>query len=247
VWAFFGNAAFLQTIAVPAYGSNAPLWSLAYEAWYYALAGLAAVVMTSGSSTVRLAAGAAAAASIVLLPVHLSMLGLVWIAGAVARLATARLGLAGATVLAVSALMAGTLSIAISRHALFVTSSLAADIGLGLVAAAVLPALVRLPVSAHGLYARTAMGLSEISYTLYATHFPMLAFVWFVMLAPLQAQPSWAALALLAALLAMVLSLACGMWWMFERNTPLVRGAINEALARLPRRAAVAEPIGPRD
>ena len=31
----FGNLAFLQTIAVPAWGSNGPLWSLAYEFWFY--------------------------------------------------------------------------------------------------------------------------------------------------------------------------------------------------------------------
>lgn len=30
-----GNLAFLQTIAVPTWGSNGPLWSLAYEFWFY--------------------------------------------------------------------------------------------------------------------------------------------------------------------------------------------------------------------
>ena len=30
-----GNAAFLQSLAVPVLGSNGPLWSLAYEFWYY--------------------------------------------------------------------------------------------------------------------------------------------------------------------------------------------------------------------
>lgn len=30
-----GNMAFLQTIAVPTWGSNGPLWSLAYEFWFY--------------------------------------------------------------------------------------------------------------------------------------------------------------------------------------------------------------------
>jgi peptidoglycan/LPS O-acetylase OafA/YrhL len=32
---FLGNLAFLQTIAVAPWGSNGPLWSLAYEFWYY--------------------------------------------------------------------------------------------------------------------------------------------------------------------------------------------------------------------
>jgi peptidoglycan/LPS O-acetylase OafA/YrhL len=33
--AFLGNVAFLQGLHVPIYGTNNPLWSLAYEAWYY--------------------------------------------------------------------------------------------------------------------------------------------------------------------------------------------------------------------
>jgi peptidoglycan/LPS O-acetylase OafA/YrhL len=33
--AFVGNVAFLQGLHVPIYGTNNPLWSLAYEAWYY--------------------------------------------------------------------------------------------------------------------------------------------------------------------------------------------------------------------
>jgi peptidoglycan/LPS O-acetylase OafA/YrhL len=33
----FGNLLFFQEIFVPPFGSNRPLWSLAYEAWYYVL------------------------------------------------------------------------------------------------------------------------------------------------------------------------------------------------------------------
>jgi len=40
-----GNAAFLQTILVPAFGSNGALWSLANEWWYYILFPLAACVL----------------------------------------------------------------------------------------------------------------------------------------------------------------------------------------------------------
>jgi len=35
--AFIGNLFMLQTIKVPPFGSNGPLWSLAYEWWYYML------------------------------------------------------------------------------------------------------------------------------------------------------------------------------------------------------------------
>lgn len=35
VTTFLGNLSFLQTISVPVFGINSPLWSLAYEFWYY--------------------------------------------------------------------------------------------------------------------------------------------------------------------------------------------------------------------
>lgn len=46
-----GNAAFVQDILVPTFGSNTPLWSLSYEFWYYVLFGLLA---TAALKTVRL-------------------------------------------------------------------------------------------------------------------------------------------------------------------------------------------------
>ena len=38
-----GNLVFLQTVTVPVFGSNGPLWSLAFEFWYYVLFPLIAV------------------------------------------------------------------------------------------------------------------------------------------------------------------------------------------------------------
>jgi peptidoglycan/LPS O-acetylase OafA/YrhL len=45
---FVGNLFFLQTIVVPTFGTNGPLWSLANEFWYYALFPLLALTMSSG-------------------------------------------------------------------------------------------------------------------------------------------------------------------------------------------------------
>jgi len=47
---FFGNLFFLQAFRVPTYGSDGPLWSLAYEFWYYLMFPLAAVVVWKSSS-----------------------------------------------------------------------------------------------------------------------------------------------------------------------------------------------------
>ena len=51
---FVGNLVFCQTILVPTFGSNSPLWSLANEAWYYLLFPLVAwAVLTPGRSAKR--------------------------------------------------------------------------------------------------------------------------------------------------------------------------------------------------
>ena len=41
-----GNVFFLQGIKVPVFGSNAPLWSLAYEFWYYIIWGIGYIAAT---------------------------------------------------------------------------------------------------------------------------------------------------------------------------------------------------------
>jgi len=37
------NLGFVQTVSVPVYGTNGPLWSLANEFWYYVMFSLIAV------------------------------------------------------------------------------------------------------------------------------------------------------------------------------------------------------------
>jgi peptidoglycan/LPS O-acetylase OafA/YrhL len=49
---FFGNLFFLQTILVPTFGSNGPLWSLANEFWYYVLFPCAFLALRRGTSVV---------------------------------------------------------------------------------------------------------------------------------------------------------------------------------------------------
>src|ERR1700751_1049072 len=42
---FFANLFFLQSLYAPVFGTNVPLWSLAYEAWYSALFPPAAIAL----------------------------------------------------------------------------------------------------------------------------------------------------------------------------------------------------------
>jgi peptidoglycan/LPS O-acetylase OafA/YrhL len=108
------------------------------------------------------------------------------------------------------------------------------DLLLGGAFASALPALAAL----HGfgnIYDRTADGLSKISYTLYATHFPVLAFVWFVALAPSKWPVGLAGTLVMMALGAIAVGVATAMWWLFERRTDLIRKTLENWVLTLRR------------
>lgn len=239
VQALLGNVVFLQTIWVPAYGTNGPLWSLANEFWYYVTAPLLAVGLVSRAPrATRLVSLGLALVLLAVLPRPLVLLGLVWIAGAGAAwlLDARRLHAAFIRPAAVVVLAAALLAlIALSKAGRLPVGGLAVDLMLGLFFAALLPGLARMP-RPTGVYERVATGLSEISYTLYATHFPLLAMIWFVGLAPAQWPPSPASIAIGIAAVAVAVVYACALWWCFERNTPAVRRAVQARLGLAPAR-----------
>lgn len=78
-----GNVFFVQTLHVPVFGTNSPLWSLAYEFWYYALFPLLLAVFVKGSSTLTRVGSAVAivAVSILVGPTVLAYFA-VWLLGA---------------------------------------------------------------------------------------------------------------------------------------------------------------------
>lgn len=80
--ALAGNLLGLQTMTVPEFGGNYPLWSLAHETWYYIQFPLLLLVIAGGGALRR---AAAAAALILLLATLRDMISLyfaVWLLGA---------------------------------------------------------------------------------------------------------------------------------------------------------------------
>lgn len=229
LYALIANIAFLQTIAAPVFGTNGPFWSLANEFWYYIVFPLAAAAIFVSQSVVQ--RGILAIIALVLalmLPGHIMVLGLIWLAGAAAHYLA---NLPALKILFSNPLYA-LLSVSGVAGIIFYTrlngalgATLSYDLLLGVAWALLLPGLAGLP-PIGGIYARAATGISEISYTLYATHYPLLAFVWFSFLAPAQAPPGLRSIALALAMLAMVLVFATVIWWLFERQTFKIRQAV---------------------
>lgn len=226
--AFLGNAAFLQTIVVPAYGSNGPLWSLAYEGWYYLLFPLALVTLLPATRpAARVGAVLVLAACMAFLgwraPAVL-VLGLNWLVGVGAYWLGTRGWFAALTGHLVW--RAGSLTLlAATLVAARADWWLGHDLLVGFAFAALVPWLARaaMPWSTG----RQAAFLSaDFSYTLYLVHFPLQAFLFFTLMGGTQLPFGASAMALLIAGFAGCLAYAALVWWLFERNTAWLRRSV---------------------
>jgi peptidoglycan/LPS O-acetylase OafA/YrhL len=225
---FAGNVLFLQTILTPVFGTDGPLWSLANEFWYYAMFPFMMAGLFGGSRwSIRALMGGIGVVLAILLPRDIVLLGLVWVAGAIAhyviRVTSRRSQSIGILLLPINVLFLGA-AIFVDKYWPAVSS----DLVLGFAFACMLPALVLLP-NIGSIYSRGADSLAKISYTLYATHFPVLAFIWFVVIAPQKWTISSLSIAIMSLLVVTALLASSAMWWLFERNTDWVRHVIESS------------------
>lgn len=79
---FLANLLGLQTVLLPDYGGNYPLWSLAYETWYYVQFPLLALLVLGHGRWRRAACGAALAVVVATLPKLVTAYFLIWLLGA---------------------------------------------------------------------------------------------------------------------------------------------------------------------
>jgi peptidoglycan/LPS O-acetylase OafA/YrhL len=222
-----GNLAFVQTIAVPTYGTNGPLWSLANEFWYYVLFPLTWLTLV-GPWKARACCAVLAAVLVWWLPLHILAAGLTWLFGYGAwwlsrQPRAARLLASPACLVALALACLGTLMASKTAH------WAGSDYAIGTATAFLVAALAsRTQVSAATSWA--SLALANMSYTLYLCHFPFLAFLWFVGVAPRQFEPGLAGYALFIAFVAATLAYAYLVWWCFERNTGAIRKWLEDRI-----------------
>ncbi|MCH8181066.1 MAG: acyltransferase [Proteobacteria bacterium] len=239
---FIGNAMFLQTVSVPIFGSNGPLWSLAYEAWYYLLFPLIwHGVVRSARWTHKLLFLIVSAAVLSAMTQEMRWLFIAWVMGAAVHGVPGRWHCFGRWTCGTLSLVWMLVMLSLARldkvPSLF---PFAHDL---LLAAAVSMWCL------HVRFAETLAWpdwlrapthrLSDMSFSLYLIHMPII-FVGVGALIPsgkmsLNAS-GWVTF---AALSLGIVATSWLFWWMFERHAPEVRKLLMQGLLRLMERLAL--------
>jgi peptidoglycan/LPS O-acetylase OafA/YrhL len=224
-----GNLLLQPSFAVPAFGTNGPLWSLAFEFWFYALYPLL-LLLTVRFGT-RRTMGIVLAISVVgflshdacpWIPIWILQVCTYWIVWAVgawiAEAYVARVDLPGFRWMAVAAL-AGLPALAIiaPRDG---QSTTASDLCWSAAVAILLAYLILSPPSRfrsriEGAAYRLAP-LGDASYSLYVVHFPWLALLSAWWLSAHARLPLGIELVVPGAISALLLALCC--WYLVERH-----------------------------
>ena len=218
-----GNLLFLQTILVPVCGTNGPLWSLANEFWYYAMFPLLVIAIgfTKAGGTARCLAGMVTVAICCFVPKELLQGFAFWCFGVIAWWFSDRLP-RGRRLVLIQVISAAAFFGALALKSIplpFVSSDLLVAMTFAVFAATI--------AHARGVrnepLRRFFRSLSEISYSLYCFHFPMVVLLCTLLLSGGAIAPNFNGLLTYFVLLTSILTLSAALWWLFERHTESLR------------------------
>jgi peptidoglycan/LPS O-acetylase OafA/YrhL len=175
---FIGNALFLQNIFVPSFGSNAPLWSLNYELWYYILLPLLLTVLWKDTLLWRKCLCLVLAAIIIILiPIVMLKYFSIWLMGLVIAVAPAVTNKKVSQLRNLSLVMLA-LFLIFTRYAGYSQYVFTLDASIGTSFACFLYTLLNCNETRIGpAYRWIAKKLSDMSYTIYLVHIPILVFI----------------------------------------------------------------------
>jgi len=221
---FAGNLFFLQGILVPVINSNAPLWSLSYEFWYYLMFPLLLVGLMSSSSLIH-RAGAIVVLVTMLLAcgAEISLYFLIWIMGVLVYCIPVKIP--PTHVHWIAPLSCALFAVFNLYAVVFPYNLVASDFTTGVLFSITLWLLLHFRQPARdSLYRDLSKGLSAMSYTLYTVHYPVIMFVgaW---LGSKSIHPHFSvqAVGILLAVYAVTFLLAWLFYRCFEANTGRVR------------------------
>jgi len=223
---FIGNLFFLQTVVVPVFGTNGPLWSLANEFWYYLIFPVGLALFTTKIRSNRFVYIIILTFIFFLLPKSIILLGFAWALGVISYL------MVHSQVVSEWAKKNLYLGISLLFVIILLALSRAGKLGdyfdyiLAVSIMLLIPSLAVRTIK-PGPYSMLSVAASEVSYTLYLVHCPPLFFIFFTKFGGKQYLPSLHSFGLFSFLLIAVLIYSAAVWWIFERNTEKIRHTIE--------------------
>jgi peptidoglycan/LPS O-acetylase OafA/YrhL len=230
------NIFFMQTVASPVFGLNSPLWSLANEFWYYMLFPLLATAtgfVGSSKNQTRIVAFVLIIIIAWCLPHEMLYGFLIWMMGVAVyclQPTVKRFSKNTIHILLLTALvwlgLALTHSKSISHSQ---TMPFESDFLVGLTFAFLCLILTNQPFSKLRMpwLAKGSQYLSEISYSLYLSHFPIVVLIAATFYGSKKFVPDGLLLAQFFAWILLLLGLAAAVWCLFESRTTFVRAKVS--------------------
>jgi peptidoglycan/LPS O-acetylase OafA/YrhL len=233
---FLANMFFMQTIKSPVFGLNGPLWSLANEFWYYMLFPLLAIaigLIKSRKFFLRTVAFIFAMVIIWCLPNDILYGFMVWIMGVAVYLLQTKVKLLNA-IKARIFLLAGILLFGLflgySRStSLIQIIPIEPDFAVGFSFAFLCLALTNqtFPITRWPRFASFSLHISEVSYSMYLSHFPIVILIASTIYDSRKAVPDGLVLTQYVGWGLLLMAIGSTVWWLFESRTAFVRDKVN--------------------
>lgn len=233
---FLCNVFFLQTVISPVYGTNSPLWSLANEFWYYALFPLLVAAFCTSKRYLSFAFLIVALTIMLWLPRGLVFDGAIWIFGAAVYWIVSRYSFNSKMLILFAIFATGSLFLAsivdskfhiLSRH---LPSFLSNDLLVGISFATFSYFLAIMPAKPIPIVETSVRWLSDVSYSLYLFHFPIIILIASIFHRNQQFQPDASSMFFYILWLTLIILSSHCAWWLFERNTDFIRKTLVSRL-----------------
>ena len=233
------NLFFLQTIVSPVFGLNSPLWSLANEFWYYMLFPLLLAFVGALKPISYLSRFVALNFVMLILwfmPKDMLNSFLVWMMGVGVYISQVKIKILSQNtvrILLFIALSIFGLAMIFSKSSIwFIKIPIDPDfiVGLSFAFLCLILSNISFPQMRFPWLARSSLALSEISYSLYLSHFPIVLLIATTVYQSHKFAPSSSLLSQFVAWSFLLIGIGGGVWWLFESRTAFVRSKVSALL-----------------
>ncbi|HEC13126.1 MAG TPA: hypothetical protein ENI80_07730 [Acidiferrobacteraceae bacterium] len=224
----FRQCIFLQKIYAPVFGTNGPLWSLTNEFWYYILFPFIMIVMgrVNASFKRRLIIGLLLLFIVYFIAQSLLVGFVIWLLGVIVHVAYYKQQSTYSLWFVVVSFGLFMVSLVDSKMSIIHTTlNIPSDLFVGILFSLFLISINNKSVSSR--YRKYIAGfskwLSEISYTLYLFHFPIVMLIYAIFYSKRQLTLNSYGVIQYFLWMITIFSVSYALWWVFERNTSKVR------------------------